>query len=166
MTKLQTDEELKHSLLGVMAKTWILGRVIIEHTKAGTTPTLGNDLSEREELALRLIELFPKLVTEKTLCRTFGLSFSRAGQLVKRLIKLHLLEEKAGRGKPLALTDQGKQKAREVELKRGESFDYVCAGMNREKLDQLYELMDKMCRASQAAVNKKLFDIVCFEEKP
>src|SRR5437764_1398136 len=122
----ENESDSEPALLGLMARTWTLGRVVIEHTKAGITPTAGGDLSEREELIVRLVELFPDMVTEKTLCRTFNLSFSQAGQLVKKLVGAQLLQKKQGRGKPLALTELGKQKAKEVEVKRGRGFEYVC----------------------------------------
>jgi DNA-binding MarR family transcriptional regulator len=158
------NADLVPALLGLMARTWTLGRVLIEHTKAGITPA-DVDLTEREELVLRLVEMFPGMVTEKTLCRTFNLSFSQAGLLVRKLVTTRLLQKKQGRGKPLALTEEGIEKAREVEAKRGEAFDYVCKPLDREKQEQLFELMKAMFGASEAEVKKRLFGIMPLTKK-
>src|ERR1017187_3730119 len=93
-----TDKALYESTLRLIAKTWTFGRVLLEHAKAGATPTDEHELNEREELAVRLVELFPGDVTATTLVKVFDLHYSQAGQIVDRLIKLGIFEKKAGRG--------------------------------------------------------------------
>ena len=113
------DKALYESTLRLIAKTWTLGRVLLEHARAGASPMDEHELSEREELAVRLVEMFPDDVTTTTIVKVFDLHFSQAGQIVDRLTKLGILEKKAGRGAALKLTKAGRIKADEIELKRG-----------------------------------------------
>src|SRR5437867_1105619 len=107
------DESLRTELLRLMARSWCLGRIIIEHANASKTPTGGLELSEREELTIRMLDLFRDKVTQKTLCVVFGMSHSQAGQLVARLVKAGLLKEKTARGQPLALSPDGEKVAKD-----------------------------------------------------
>lgn len=152
-----TDKALYESTLRLIAKTWTLGRVLLEHAKAGATPTDENELNEREELAVRLVELFPGDVTTTTLVKVFDLHYSQAGQIVERLTKLGLFEKKSGRGAVLELTKAGKIKADEIELKRGYRFAYIGNLFDASELEQLKKLTEKMCDAAQQQVEERVF---------
>ena len=151
------DKALYETTLRLFAKTWTLGRVLLEHAKAGASPTDEHELSEREELAVRLIEFFPDDVTTTTITKVFDLHYSQAGQIVDRLIKLGLLEKKAGRGAALKLTKTGKIKADEIELKRGYRFAYIGSLFDSTELEQLKKLLDKMYGAAHQQVEERVF---------
>ena len=153
-----TDKALYESTLRLIAKTWTLGRVLLEHAKAGATPTDDNELNEREELAVRLVELFPGDVTTTTLVKVFDLHYSQAGQIVDRLTKLGLFEKKAERGAALKLTKAGEIKADEIELKRGYRFAYIGNLFKNAELKQLKKLTGKMCDAAHQQVGERVFN--------
>jgi len=152
-----TDKVLFEAALRLMAKTWGLGRVLLEHAKTAATPTDENELSEREELIVRLVELFPDEVSVTTIVKTLGLHFSQAGQTVDRLTKLGIFEKKAGRGAALKLTKTGKIKAQEIELKRGYRFAYVGTVLDAGELEQLKNIMEKMYIAARRQVEERVF---------
>ena len=92
--KTTNDKLLQESTLRLLAKTWALGRVLLEHAKAGIASTDEQQLNEREELALRLMELFPEQVTETTLVKVFDLHYSQVTQIVNRFSKLRRFSKK------------------------------------------------------------------------
>jgi DNA-binding MarR family transcriptional regulator len=152
-----TNESLQENVLRLIAKTWSLGRVMLEHERAGMSPTDEKELNEREELTLRLVELFPGKVTETTLVKVFDLHYSQAGQIVDRLSKLGILEKKTGRGTTLKLTKSGEAKAKEVEMQRGYRFEYVCKIFDENEIQQLIGLMEKMYDSAYQQIDKKVF---------
>ncbi len=141
----------------LLAKTWALGRVLLEHAKAGIASTDEQQLNEREELALRLMELFPGQVTETTLVKVFDLHYSQVTQIVDRFSKLGILEKKTGRGAVLKLTEIGKTMAQEVEMKRGYRFAYIGNIFNDDELQQLKGLMQKMYDAAYDQIQVQVF---------
>ncbi len=155
--KTTESKPLPETALRTMAKSWALGRVLIEHTKASATPPGDQDLTEREELTVKLIELFPGCVTVTTLVKVFDLHYSQAGQIVDRLSKRGILEKKAGKGTPLQLTKTGETTAKEIELIRGYRFAYVCEILNDTELQQYTALLEKMYRASYQQVEERVF---------
>ena len=152
-----SNESLQENTLRFIAKTWSLGRVLLEHAKAGMSPNDENELNEREELALKLVELFPGQVTETTLVKVFDLHYSQAGQIVDRLSKLGILEKKTGRGVALKLTRPGEAIAKEIEMKRGYRFAYVCSIFDENELQQLNGLMQKMYDAAYQQIEERVF---------
>jgi len=155
--KTAENELLKENALRFIARTWSLGRVLLEHAKAGTSPTDEQDFNEREELTLRLVELFPGQVTETTIVKVFAVHYSRAGQIVDRLSKLGMLEKKAGRGTALKLTKAGETTVKEIEMKRGYRFAYICNIFDEKEFALLTELMRKMYDAAHQQIEMNLF---------
>jgi DNA-binding MarR family transcriptional regulator len=96
-------------------------------------------------------------VTETTLVKVFDLHYSQAGQIVDRLSKLGILEKKTGRGVALKLTKSGEVMAKEVEMKRGYRFAYVCNIFNESELQQLSGLMQKMYDAAHQQIEERVF---------
>jgi predicted transcriptional regulator len=155
--KTTNDKLLQESTLRFLAKTWTLGRVLLEHSKAGMSPTDEQELNEREELALRLMELFPGQVTETTLVKVFDLHYSQVAQIVERFSKLGIIEKKTGRGAVLKLTKTGETIAQESEVKRGYRFAYICNIFNDDDLHQLKGLMQKMYDAAYQQIEVQVF---------
>jgi len=152
------NEPLQENTLRLIARTWSLGRVLLEHAKAGMSPNDEKELSEREELTVKLVEVFPGQVTETTLVKIFDLHYSQAGQIVDRLFKFGILEKKTGRGAALKLTKSGEATAKEAEMKRGYRFKYVCNIFDENELQQLNGLMEKMYAAAYQQLEERVFD--------
>jgi predicted transcriptional regulator len=155
--KTTEGKTLPESALRTLAKSWALGRILIEHAKASATPPGEQDFSEREELVIKLVELFPGCVTETTLVKVFDLHYSQAGQIVERLSKRDILEKKVGKGVPLKLTKAGEIAAKEIELVRGYRFGYACEILNETELQQYAAIMEKMFQASFQQVEERIF---------
>lgn len=151
------DKVPNEAILRLLAKTWTMGRVLLEHAKSGVSTPDENELNEREELTVRLVELFPDDVTTTTITKVFDLHYSQAGQIVDRLTKLGILEKKAGRGSVLKLTEDGEIKAKEIELKRGYRFAYIGNLFDNVELEQLKTLLGKMYDAAQRQVEERVF---------
>ncbi|MGA2177943.1 MAG: hypothetical protein ABSH38_23595 [Verrucomicrobiota bacterium] len=156
--KTNDEKTLQEKTLRVLARTWALGRVLLEHAKAGAAPVDQHELNERDELIVKLTELFPEEVTETTLTKVFNLHYSQAGQIVDRLCRCDILQKKTGRGAPLKLTKTGEQVAKEIELKRGYRFSYICDIFTDEELLQLTKMMEKMCDAAHQQIEARVFD--------
>jgi len=155
--KTTESKPLPETALRALAKNWSLGRILIEHAKASATPAGEKDFSEREELAIRLIELFPGCVTETTLVKVFDIHYSQAGQIVDRLSKREILEKKSGKGVPLKLTKSGETMAKELELERGYKFAYTCKILDETELQQFTALMGKISDATFQQIEERVF---------
>src|SRR5581483_11746409 len=152
-------KKLSETALRTIAKNWAMGRVLLEHRKSNATPAPdGNNFNEREELAIKLIDLFPGCVTETTLVKVFGLHYSQAGQIVDRLCKRDVLEKKSGKGMPLQLTKAGESVAKEIELERGRRFAYLANVLSDTEIKQYEAITEHLYEAARREVEERVFD--------
>src|SRR5206468_7650130 len=97
--------EMKTDVLKLLFSISLKARILREWQKANRAQDA--QFSERELLTLELVNDFGP-ITEKGLCKIFGLSFSSVSDLLKKLRQAGFIEDKA-RGKPLRLTEKGKR---------------------------------------------------------
>src|SRR5882672_5108333 len=132
------QNEVLKTLFSVQLRT----RILREWQKANRAQD--QEFSERELLTLELVEGFGP-ITEKGLCKIFGLSFSSISDIIKKLGEADLLDksEKA-RGKPLALTKKGQQTLEDLKKVSAKRFEYLFESFSDEEWKDLMRLFDKV----------------------
>lgn len=152
--------------LSELATVWSLGRVLLEHARAGASPA-GQPYSEKEMLALCMVEQFEGLVTATTLCKVFGLHPSQVSKIVDGLVSRELLKKssapisrKSGQGSPLQLTAKAKEAVKEIKLIIGAGFEYLYEDFDTEEIKTMCGLTKKTQIAAKKKFMRSVFQIV------
>ena len=123
-------------------------------------------LSEREVLTLELIEAFPDIsVTEKKLSRVFAISASSVCDMAKRLeargfLKREIGEDEIARGKPLRLTEAGKEQLEGFRKSGAARFSYLFSSIEADDWDLIVRLLEKVDQSATDAIRRNIFDIL------
>jgi DNA-binding MarR family transcriptional regulator len=113
--------------------------------------------SEREMLAMELINDYPP-ITEKSLTKIFGLSFSSASDILKRLKELDIVDiREKGRGKPLALTEQGKERLESIKALSSARYAYLFETVTEDEWKILLKVFKKMEDNVEQHIQKFVF---------
>ena len=119
------------------------------------------EFSELELFALELVSDFGP-ITEKGLCKIFGLSFSSVSDIVKKLRDKSLIEcADKNRGKPLTLTKEGKTKLEEIKRSSATRFSYLFESpdtLTEEEWRVLMKLLEKMDKNAERHIQRFIFD--------
>ena len=102
---------MDHETLEKLSIISLKARVLREWQKASRGRV--DEIGSREILSLELLKDFPS-TTEKTICRVFGMHYSSASLLVKKLVTLGLFEKSSKQGERLKLTKLGAEKVAEA----------------------------------------------------
>ena len=143
---------IKQEALEKLFSISLKARILREWQKA--TRLQDQDFSERELLTLEIIaSLAP--ITEKGLCKIFGLSFSSVSELTKKLEDAGFVETGKVRGQPLALTGKGKEKLQELKKTSANRFEYLFDGFTDPMWDQLLALFNKVEENAERHVQRR-----------
>ncbi|MFZ2643689.1 MAG: hypothetical protein WA117_22045 [Verrucomicrobiia bacterium] len=117
-----------------------------------------HEFSERQQLALELIKDFAP-ITEKSLCKIFGLSFSSINDIVKRLAEMRLIDTSdKTRGKPLILTELGVAKLAKLKEASITRFGYLLDSMTEEEWIPLRKILEKIDKNAERTIQQMVFD--------
>ncbi len=152
---------LKKSLLAI-TETWTMVCALQEHRRASTVTCRSKRLSDREVLVIRLMQKYPNKITEKTLCKLFGMQYSQVGQMVKRLTGFGVLE-KPGRGKGLRLVTNSASVIEDLDRIQANKFMPLCKGLTDEEFHQLINILQKVHKTAQAMFEDRMFAQVAFD---
>jgi DNA-binding MarR family transcriptional regulator len=115
------------------------------------------EYSERELLTLELIQDFGP-ITEKGICKVFGIGFSTASDLLDRLGTDGLLDEgELGRGKALQLTEEGRRRLDELKRLSATRFGYLFEGLSESDWESLTEIFKKADLNASTWVSRLVF---------
>ncbi|MCW5552133.1 MAG: hypothetical protein KIS67_08190 [Verrucomicrobiae bacterium] len=142
---------LMMTLFSISLKT----RILREWQKANRAQD--QEFSERELLTLELISDFGP-ITEKGLCKIFGISFSSVGDIVKKLTQANLVEADRGRGQPLELTKHGKQRLEQIKEVSAVRFGYLLEGLTEKEQEAFLGIMAKVDKNAEQYVQRLVFD--------
>jgi DNA-binding MarR family transcriptional regulator len=113
--------------------------------------------SERELLAMELINDYPP-ITEKSLTKIFGLSFSSVADILKKLREMEVIEPpEKGRGKPLALTKQGKERLESLKTISSARYAYLFESVTDKEWDFLLAIFKKMEDSVENHIQRLVF---------
>jgi DNA-binding MarR family transcriptional regulator len=131
-------------------------RILREWQKANRVQD--QDFSERELMTLEIIESLAP-ITEKGLCKIFGLSFSSIAEVTKKLAEAGLVDtaEKA-RGRPLALTSKGAQTLADLKRVSANRFEYLFESFSDQEWKLLMRLFAKVEKNVERCVQRLVFD--------
>ena len=140
-----------NTLFSISLKT----RILREWQKANRAQD--QEFSERELLSLELISDFGP-ITEKGLCKIFGISFSSVGDIVKKLTEVGLVEADRGRGQPIELTKHGKERLEELKEASAVRFGYLFEGLTDKEAELFQKIMEKVEKNADRCVQQFVFD--------
>ena len=116
------------------------------------------EFQERDLLCLELINDFGP-ITEKGLCKVFGLQFSSISDIVNRLTEKGFIEKQGGtRGKPLALTETGRKRLTKLKQDSAVRLGYLFSTLEKQDEDSLISVFNKIDKAAAKHVNELVFD--------
>ena len=103
---------MDNKLLALLFSISLKARILRAWQKS--TKVSEQEFTERDLFSLELIQDYPPM-TEKGLCKIFGLSPSSVSDIVKNLCEKGLIDtSEKSRGKPLELTPEGVRKLNEI----------------------------------------------------
>ena len=98
-------------------------------------------------------------ITEKGLCKIFGLSFSSVSDLIKRLDKKGILDvSEKTRGMPLELTAQGKNVLGKLKETSSARFDYLFQVLTPEEEEVLGDILKRIDTSAEKTIQQLVFD--------
>jgi DNA-binding MarR family transcriptional regulator len=147
---------IKQEVLEKLFSISLKARILREWQKASRIQD--QEFSERELLTLEIIESLAP-ITEKALCKIFGLSFSSVAELTKKLSDAGLIDTAAkARGKALALTKKGEQTLRTLKKISASRFEYLFDSFSDDEWDRLLRLFQKVEKNVENYVQRLVFD--------
>ncbi|HEX3855733.1 MAG TPA: MarR family winged helix-turn-helix transcriptional regulator [Verrucomicrobiae bacterium] len=114
------------------------------------------DFSERDLLTLELIADFAP-ITEKGLCKIFGLSFSSVNDIVKKFVSLGLVKDEKERGETLALTEGGRKRLAALKQASATRFNFLFEGLGEKDETALHEIFQKIDKNVERNVQQLVF---------
>ena len=148
---------IQNQFLTLVSSLSLKSRILREWQK--TTRIRDDDFSEREILTLELIRDYPP-ITEKSLTKFFGLSFSSVASIVNHLRQLGVIEAaQKARGKPLVLTKAGTARLNELRESSAARYSYLVDKMSTEEIQKLIDLYETMDRNAERHVQKLMFGV-------
>ena|SRR5712664_3776548 len=145
---------MKTEVLNLLFSISLKARILREWQKANRAQDA--QFSERELLTLELVTDFGP-ITEKGLCKIFGLSFSSVSDMLKKLTQDGLIGDKA-RGKPLVLTEKGKKWLQSLKQTSATRFEYMFESFSLKEWDTLFNLFKKVEKNAERYVQQLVFD--------
>lgn len=142
--------EILEKLFSISLKTRIL-RVWQKSNSAHD-----QEFSERELLTLELINDFTP-ITEKGLCKIFGIPFSSLSEMIKKLSDMGLIKSERARGKPLALTHKGVELLKSLKQRSAIRFGYLFESFSDQDCEQLVNLFNKIDKNAERCVQQFVF---------
>jgi DNA-binding MarR family transcriptional regulator len=147
---------LKQETLEKLFSISLRTRILREWQKASRIQD--QEYSERELLTLEIIESLDP-ITEKALCKIFGLSFSSVAELTKKLTDAGLIDaEGKARGKPLVLTKKGEQTLHNIKKISASRFEYLFESFSDEEWERLLRVFQKVEKNVDNYVQRLVFD--------
>jgi len=151
---------MKNELVEKLFSISLKARILREWQKANRAQD--QEFSERELLTLELINDFAP-ITEKGLCKIFGLSFSSVSDLIKNLAEKGVIDtSEKMRGKPLALTDSGLQTLERLKQMSAARLIYLFESQESSVTEQEAEIMlnifKKIEKNAERHVQQLVFD--------
>ena len=114
------------------------------------------DFSERDLLTLELIADFAP-ITEKGLCKIFGLSFSSVNDIVKKFVNLGLVKDEKERGETLVLTESGKKRLAALKQASATRFNFLFEGLDEKEERELHKIFQKIDKNVERNVQQLVF---------
>ncbi|HRY51436.1 MAG TPA: MarR family winged helix-turn-helix transcriptional regulator [Candidatus Paceibacterota bacterium] len=147
---------IKQDTLEKLFSISLKARILREWQKASRIQD--QEFSERELLTLEVIENL-KPITEKALCKIFGLSFSSVAELTKKLSDAGLIDSGAkARGKALALSGKGTKTLEDLKKISASRFEYLFESFSETEWEQLLKLFGKVEKNVENHVQRLVFD--------
>ncbi len=153
-------------LLLEIADAWSLGRALLEHERASSSPA-NQPFSEKEMITLCLVEQFGGMVTATTLCKVFGIHPSQVSKVVDGLVTRELLKKstksisrKSGQGTALQLTPKAIGALKEIKYRIGAGFEYLYEGFNAGELEMMSNFVGKTQTAAKKRFMWNVFKVI------
>jgi DNA-binding MarR family transcriptional regulator len=147
---------IKQETLEKLFSISLKARILREWQKASRIQD--QEFSERELLTLEIIESLAP-ITEKALCKIFGLSFSSVAELTKKLSDAGLIDTAGkARGKALALTEKGAKTLENIKKVSANRFEYLFDSFSENEWKQLLALFQKVEKNVENSVQRLVFD--------
>jgi DNA-binding MarR family transcriptional regulator len=144
------DNEFSQLLFAISLKT----RILRAWQKSNSAQD--QDFTERDLLTLELISDFGP-ITEKGLCKIFGLSFSSVSDIVKKFVSLGLIKEEKERGEPLVLTEGGKKRLATLKQASATRFNFLFEGLDEKEQKELHKIFLKVDKNVERNVQQLVF---------
>lgn len=147
-------EELLSRVFHIALRARILREWQVAH--AARSP----QFNDREMLTLEVINDFAP-ITEKELCKIFGLSPSSVNEMVKKLADLGLVDKETEaadkRAKPLRLTPDGVSALEGIKAGSARRFGYLFASLTEDEQQRLLPVFEKIGRTVDTKVREMVF---------
>jgi DNA-binding MarR family transcriptional regulator len=136
MESVQASPKINEALAGLIQTVFVLQ--ILQAWESGKYKPK-SPLSDADQLALMLLKLSGESsMIERGIGGMLGLPSSSASDLVKRLLKLHVVSRNENksedtRAKPIALTPRGEQTIENIIKAKAEKLDFLLQGFSESE---------------------------------
>jgi DNA-binding MarR family transcriptional regulator len=153
--------ELSKEALTLMFDVSLSVRILRSWEQAHAARTA--EFSERELLALEIIEQFPE-VTESELANILGLASSSASELVRRLGSAGVVgktgSDSSTRGRPLTLTKKGSDVLESLKERSAARFQFLFQECGEAEFKALLDVLKGAKRAVMQRLNAQVFNVL------